>query len=189
MILSNIAENAHNTIKLTQKKCSFCPWQLLPCYPNSPSWLLWLQVLPLRGYQERLAAYNRIGHHDNICGVLDVVIGQDNVYIFLPGHHGDMHAYVRSRKRLDEEEAQLLFAQMLNAVTHCHQHGVVLRDLKLRRFVFTDRYRWVSNTGTDTTTNTTDTVHCQTDAVQMTLLKLKYYYWYCEALQVSLQLM
>ncbi|XP_022068767.2 tribbles homolog 3 [Acanthochromis polyacanthus] len=99
------------------------------------------QVLPLRGYQERLAAYDRVGHHDNVCGLLDVVVGQDSVYIFLPGHHGDMHAYVRSRKRLGEEEAGLLFAQMLNAVTHCHRHGVVLRDLKLRRFVFTDRYR------------------------------------------------
>uniref|UniRef100_A0A3B4WY64 Tribbles pseudokinase 3 n=1 Tax=Seriola lalandi dorsalis TaxID=1841481 RepID=A0A3B4WY64_SERLL len=99
------------------------------------------QVLPLRGYQEHLAAYARIGHHDNICGLLDVVIGQDKVYVFLPGHHGDMHAYVRSRKHLGEEEAGLLFAQMLNAVMHCHHHGVVLRDLKLRRFVFTDRYR------------------------------------------------
>ncbi|XP_037303866.2 tribbles homolog 3 [Pungitius pungitius] len=99
------------------------------------------QVLPLRGYQERLAAYARIGHHGNVCGLLDVVIGQDSVYVFLPGHYGDMHAYVRSRKRLGEEEAGLLFAQMLNAVTHCHHHGVVLRDLKLRRFVFTDEYR------------------------------------------------
>ncbi|XP_068578234.1 tribbles homolog 3 [Cebidichthys violaceus] len=99
------------------------------------------QVLPLRGYQERLAAYARITHHDNICGLLDVVIGQDSVYVFLPGHYGDMHAYVRSRKRLGEEEAGLLFAQMLNAVMHCHHHGVILRDLKLRRFVFTDKYR------------------------------------------------
>ncbi|XP_028261796.1 tribbles homolog 3 [Parambassis ranga] len=99
------------------------------------------QVLPLRGYQERLAAYDRIGNHENICGLQDVVVGQDNVYVFLPGHHGDMHAYVRSRKRLDEEEAGLLFTQMLNAVMHCHQHGVLLRDLKLRRFVFTDKYR------------------------------------------------
>ncbi|XP_033482249.2 tribbles homolog 3 [Epinephelus lanceolatus] len=99
------------------------------------------QVLPLRGYQERLAAYSRVGHHDNICGLLDVVIGQDSVYVFLPGHHGDMHAYVRSRKRLGEDEARDLFAQMLNAVTHCHLHGVVLRDLKLRRFVFIDQYR------------------------------------------------
>nr|XP_020466780.1 tribbles homolog 3-like [Monopterus albus] len=52
-----------------------------------------------------------------------------------------MHAYVRNRKRLGEEETRLLFAQMLNAVSHCHGHGVILRDLKLRRFVFIDRYR------------------------------------------------
>ncbi|XP_034061523.1 tribbles homolog 3 [Gymnodraco acuticeps] len=99
------------------------------------------QVIPLRGYQERLAAYSRIGDHDNICSLQDVVIGQDSVYVFLPTHHGDMHAYVRSRKLVGEEEAGHLFTQMLNAVTHCHQHGVVLRDLKLRRFVFTDKYR------------------------------------------------
>ena len=111
-------------------------------YSNHPPWLLWLQVIPLRGYQDRLAAYIRIGDHENICGLQDVVIGQDSVYVFLPGHHGDMHAYVRSRKRLGEEEAQLLFTQVLNAVTHCHQRGVVLRDLKLRRFVFTDEHRW-----------------------------------------------
>ncbi|XP_061582957.1 tribbles homolog 3 [Cololabis saira] len=99
------------------------------------------QVLPLNGYQERLAAYDRIGKHDNVCGLLDVVIGQDGVYVLLPSHHGDMHAYVRNRKRLDEEEAGHLFAQMVNAVAHCHGHGVVLRDVKLRRFVFTDKYR------------------------------------------------
>ncbi|KAM9408540.1 tribbles homolog 3-like [Pholidichthys leucotaenia] len=99
------------------------------------------QVLPLCNYQERLAAYDRVGNHGNICGLQDVVIGQNQVYVFLPGHHGDMHAHVRSRKRLDEEEAACLFAQMLQAVEHCHEHGVVLRDVKLRRFVFTDKYR------------------------------------------------
>ncbi|KAM9860295.1 tribbles homolog 3 [Aulostomus maculatus] len=99
------------------------------------------QVLPLNGYQEKLAAYAHLGHHDNICGLLDMVIGQDSVYIFLPAHHGDLHANVRSRKRLGEEEAGLLFAQMLSAVAHCHSRGVVLRDLKLRRFVFMDRQR------------------------------------------------
>ncbi|AWP02182.1 Tribbles -like 1 [Scophthalmus maximus] len=99
------------------------------------------QVLQLRSHQEQLTAYARVGHHDNVCVPQDVVIGRDRVYVFLPGHHGDMHAYVRGKKRLGEEEAGLLFAQMLSAVAHCHRHGVVLRDLKLRRFVFTDRYR------------------------------------------------
>ncbi|XP_061833601.1 tribbles homolog 3-like [Nerophis lumbriciformis] len=99
------------------------------------------QVLPLHGYQEKLAAFARLGRHDNICGPLDTVIGPDGAHVFLPAHHGDMHAHVRSSKRLGEEEAELLFAQMLSAVAHCHRHGVVLRDVKLRRFVFTDKFR------------------------------------------------
>ncbi|KAM4612506.1 tribbles homolog 3 [Polymixia lowei] len=99
------------------------------------------KVLPLRGYQERLAPYVRLGHHENICSLSDVVIGQDSVYVFLPCHHGDMHAYVRGQKRLCEEEAGQLFVQMVTAVEQCHQHGVILRDLKLRKFVFTDEHR------------------------------------------------
>lgn len=99
------------------------------------------QVLPLHGYQDTLAAYSRVGKHGNVCSLLDVVTGQDGVYAFLPHHHGDMHAHVRSRKHLDEEEARRFFSQMLSAVAHCHGHGVVLRDLKLRRFVFTDKHR------------------------------------------------
>ncbi|XP_054641475.1 tribbles homolog 3-like [Dunckerocampus dactyliophorus] len=99
------------------------------------------QILPLNGYQEKLTAYARLGRHDNICSLLDTVIGPDSVHVFLPPHHGDMHAHLRNSKRLGEEEAELLFAQMLNAVAHCHCHGVVLRDVKLRRFVFTDRFR------------------------------------------------
>ncbi|XP_057703028.1 tribbles homolog 3-like [Corythoichthys intestinalis] len=99
------------------------------------------QVLPLPSYQEKLAAYARLGRHANICGLLDTVIQRDAAYLFLPAHHGDMHAHVRSSKRLGEEEAGLLFAQMLQAVAHCHRNGVVLRDVKLRRFVFIDRFR------------------------------------------------
>ncbi|XP_077386373.1 tribbles homolog 3-like [Festucalex cinctus] len=99
------------------------------------------QILPLPGYQEKLSAYARLGRHGNICGLLDTVIGRDGAYLFLPAHYGDMHAHVRGSKRLPEEEAALLFAQMLEAVAHCHRSGVVLRDVKLRRFVFTDRFR------------------------------------------------
>lgn len=100
-----------------------------------------LQVLSLRSYQECLAAYNRIGRHESICSFLDVVICQDRAYAFLSAHYGDMHMHVRRRKQLSEDETRCLFTQVLRAVSHCHQHGVILRDLKLRRFVFTDELR------------------------------------------------
>lgn len=51
---------------------------------------------------------------------------------------GDLHSYVRVRKRLREPEAKRLFRQMCEVVKSCHEQGIVLRDLKLRKFVFAD---------------------------------------------------
>ncbi|KAK1117682.1 hypothetical protein K0M31_015849 [Melipona bicolor] len=59
-------------------------------------------------------------------------------YLLLEGHHGDLHAYVRARRRLREPEARRLFRQAARAVATCHEYGVVLRNLKLRKFVFAD---------------------------------------------------
>ena len=49
-----------------------------------------------------------------------------------------MHSYVRIRKRLREAEAKRLFRQMCETVKACHDQGIVLRDLKLRKFIFAD---------------------------------------------------
>lgn len=57
---------------------------------------------------------------------------------------GDLHSYVRVRKRLRESEAKRLFRQMCAVVKSCHEQGIVLRDLKLRKFVFADTERWVN---------------------------------------------
>lgn len=54
---------------------------------------------------------------------------------------GDLHSYVRVRKRLREAEAKRLFRQMCEVVKSCHEQGIVLRDLKLRKFVFADAER------------------------------------------------
>lgn len=59
------------------------------------------------------------------------------------GFQGDLHSYVRVRKRLREPEAKRLFRQMCEVVKSCHEQGIVLRDLKLRKFVFADTERWV----------------------------------------------
>jgi tribbles-like protein len=52
-----------------------------------------------------------------------------------------LHSYVRSKKRLRESQAVALFEQIVSAAAHCHENGVVLRDLKLRKFVFKDPER------------------------------------------------
>ncbi|MBN3306256.1 TRIB2 protein, partial [Amia calva] len=99
------------------------------------------KVFSMKRYQELIAPYTRLLPHENIRRVCEVVTGERSVYVFFARSYGDMHSHVRSCKRLREEEAAQLFGQMVAAVAHCHEHGVVLRDLKLRKFVFADPQR------------------------------------------------
>ncbi|XP_067410101.1 tribbles homolog 3 [Emydura macquarii macquarii] len=99
------------------------------------------KVYPAKSYPETTAPYGRLPPHPNVAQVAEVIQGDQNVYVFFPPGRGDMHSYVRRCKRLPEGEAAGLFRQMAEAVAHCHDHGVVLRDLKLRKFVFVDGER------------------------------------------------
>ncbi|XP_043480523.1 tribbles homolog 2-like [Leptopilina heterotoma] len=95
-----------------------------------------------KGDEALLQAHLRLdgtGATSGIAGVVDVPGGRR--YLLLEGHYGDLHAYVRARRRLREPEARRLFRQAARAVAKCHEKGVVLRDLKLRKFVFTDETR------------------------------------------------
>lgn len=94
-----------------------------------------------------LTAHHRLNDQPHINRLHEVVAasgcGGDKcgVYLVFAAAHGDLHSHVRQRKRLREAEARSLFRQMAAAVSACHRHGVVLRDLKLRKFVFTDPHR------------------------------------------------
>nr|XP_056701147.1 tribbles homolog 3 [Euleptes europaea] len=99
------------------------------------------KVYPAKSYPEVMVPYGALPAHPNVARVEEVILGDQDVYIFFQPSRGDMHNYVRACKRLAEREAAPLFRQMAEAVAHCHQHGIVLRDLKLRKFVFADRDR------------------------------------------------
>lgn len=58
------------------------------------------------------------------------------MYAFFAQHYGDLHSHVRSARRLKDTDAAHLFEQISSVVALCHESGVVLRDLKLRKFVF-----------------------------------------------------
>lgn len=68
------------------------------------------------------------------------------LYLLSPASYGDLHSYLRSKRRLKETEARTLFRQAAQAVFDCHRQGVVLTDLKLRRFVFADPQRYYNLT-------------------------------------------
>ncbi len=96
------------------------------------------QVIPIEKYRDTLSAYWTVGHHEHINEVEEVLLGESQAYVFFQPHHGDLHSYVRARRRLKEAETLRLFRQIVAAVEHCHDSGVVLRGLKLRMFVFKD---------------------------------------------------
>lgn len=101
------------------------------------------RVLPMNRSQATIAPYFAVGPHPHIAGIDEVIAGSTSTYVMrrVADATEDLHAYIRRRRRLTEFEASRLFLQALDAVAHCHRHGVIVRDIKLRRFVFTDVHR------------------------------------------------
>ncbi|KAM4630275.1 tribbles homolog 1 [Polymixia lowei] len=99
------------------------------------------KVFDMGVYQEKIRAYGVLSAHKNVASIRDIVLGERKAYVFLDKDFGDMHTLVKGCRRLDEDQASKLFHQVASAVAHCHQVGVVLGDLKLRKFVFADEKR------------------------------------------------
>ncbi|XP_049286137.1 tribbles homolog 2 [Anopheles funestus] len=88
-----------------------------------------------------LTAHFRLDGHQHVNSLHKVIQGNNQTYLLYSPSEGDLHSYVRVRKRLREPEARRLCRQMCEVVKSCHEQGIVLRDLKLRKFVFADRER------------------------------------------------
>uniref|UniRef100_A0A182W8L9 Protein kinase domain-containing protein n=1 Tax=Anopheles minimus TaxID=112268 RepID=A0A182W8L9_9DIPT len=88
-----------------------------------------------------LTAHFRLDGHQHVNALHKVIQGNNQTYLLYSPSEGDLHSYVRVRKRLREPEARRLCRQMCEVVKSCHEQGIVLRDLKLRKFVFADRER------------------------------------------------
>lgn len=99
------------------------------------------RVVEVEKYRQIVTPYYMCSENDNINKILEILIGDRFAYLFFERSYGDLHSYVRSNKKLKEEEACRLFKQIANVVKHCHSVGIVLRDLKLRKFVFKDSAR------------------------------------------------
>ena len=70
--------------------------------------------------------------HANIVKLLEVIDTEEALFIvmeYVSG--GDLFTYLEAKGRLTEGEARGLFRQLVSALQHCHQRGVVHRDLKL----------------------------------------------------------
>lgn len=55
-------------------------------------------------------------------------------------HYGTLHSKVQAGKvRLSESGAFSLFSKIVRGIAFCHACGILVRDVKLRKFVFTDK--------------------------------------------------
>ena len=82
------------------------------------------------------STYFTVGYHENINQIEEVILTETEAYALFPIHYGNLHSYVRAKKRLREPVAGSLFRQIMSCVAYLHERGIVLRDLKLRKFAF-----------------------------------------------------
>ncbi len=59
-------------------------------------------------------------------------------YLLARRYYSSLHSYVHARNKLTEKEALDFFGQIVRIVAFCHTVGIVVRDLNLHNFVFTD---------------------------------------------------
>ena len=71
--------------------------------------------------------------------VLDVAQLGDKFYVFSSRPFGDLHNFLKQRRKLKEGVAASVFRQIVLLVRDAHRKNVVLRDLKLKKFVFEDQ--------------------------------------------------
>ncbi len=71
----------------------------------------------------------------------DFATNSQSVYVIFNQFFGDLHSYMKEKKRLDEIEAKNIFRQYVEAVNDCHQNGIIVRDIKLKKFIFIDSDR------------------------------------------------
>lgn len=99
------------------------------------------KIIEVNLFRESLAPVFHLDPHEGINKVIEILVSDSYAYVFFERSFGDLHSYVRTKRRLKEEEACKIFSQIASVVSHCHASGVVLRDLKLRKFVFKNEER------------------------------------------------
>jgi len=91
------------------------------------------EFLQLEGHVHKVL---RAHPHSNLPLPLHVASGKETSAVILPPIGDDLHTFARASKGLREKEAKRIFHAILSAVEHCHQHSIVVRDLRLGKIFF-----------------------------------------------------
>lgn len=90
---------------------------------------------------QRKAVLFSTGYGKGVHPIEDVLLTDTHAFVFSDINYGDLHQYLREKKRLTEVEAAPLFQQIVELVRDAHSRGIVLRDIKLKKFIFEDVLR------------------------------------------------
>lgn len=94
---------------------------------------------------QKLEPYYILEETDNVYKIAELITNSNDQYVYMlfDQHFGDLHTYMKYKKRLDESEARLIFRQCVEIVDECHQNGIILKDIKLKKFVFLDEQKYI----------------------------------------------
>ncbi|KAL8449886.1 hypothetical protein Emed_002849 [Eimeria media] len=87
--------------------------------------------------RQELEMHRRLPHHPHVVSVLDVYEDRKSLYILMElCDRNTLVDRIVSDGAFTEEQAKLIFAQLLSGVMHCHNNNIVHRDLKPENILF-----------------------------------------------------
>lgn len=110
------------------------------CLDSTTAERLSCRVYDYKFFQNKAVLFST-GYVKGVHPIREVLTTQTRAFVFSNLSYGDLHQYLREKKRLTEVEAAPLFRQIVGLVTDAHHGGVALRDIKLKKFVFEDVLR------------------------------------------------
>jgi serine/threonine protein kinase len=78
----------------------------------------------------------QIAARHNLHFFRDILSHENQGIVLYPNYSSNLHTYITEKHRLNENESRNLFSQIIRAIQMCHQVGLIIRDLKLRKIIF-----------------------------------------------------